>query len=333
MSEEPKNTTRPAFLKWASFLLALIVLTCAILAYTAQVRFLAPGPLQQDVSVMIPRGAGLEKISDLLVKEGVIDDPLVFQLGARYTQRSKNLKAGEYLFPAQISIDQAIGILESGKSIVYSVTIPEGKTSQEIVDLLLAEPTLEGTINLTPDEGSLLPETYHFVRGDSRQSIIDRMQADLSKTLQELWDKRQENLPLKSPQEALILASIVEKETGIASERPLVAGVFVNRLNKSMRLQSDPTVTYGITLGKAALGRSLTRADLKALTAYNTYTIDGLPPGPIANVGRSALEAVMQPAATKYLYFVADGTGGHAFARTLKEHNKNVRIWRSVQMK
>ncbi|KLN60212.1 aminodeoxychorismate lyase [Kiloniella spongiae] len=333
MSEERKVSTRPSFLKWASLVLALGIMGLSIVLYMGQQEFLAPGPLKKDLTIVIPKGSGLERISNILKDEGVIREPLIFQLGARYTKKARNLKAGEFLVPAAASMLDIIEILENGKAVSYSVTIPEGKTSFEIVEILRSNPDLVGEITDVPEEGSLLPETYLFVRGDSRQSILDRMKRALERNLDKLWDNRQEGLPLKTKEEALVLASIVEKETGIASERPLVAGVFINRLNFKMRLQSDPTVTYGITLGTKPLGRGLTRKDLKTPTEYNTYTIDRLPPKPIANVGLSALEAVTQPAKTKYLYFVADGTGGHAFARNLKEHNKNVRHWRSVKKK
>ncbi|OUS13036.1 aminodeoxychorismate lyase [Rhodospirillales bacterium 47_12_T64] len=333
MTEENKQSARPSFKKWASLCIAFIFMAVSIVLYYGQQTFLAVGPLKEEVAVVIPRGAGLEQISSILKSEGVISDSLIFQLGARYSKRARNLKAGEFLFPATVSMDEVLKILEKGKTVSYSVTIPEGKTSFEIVDILRHDKDLSGEVLIIPKEGSLLPETYQFVRGDSRQSIVDRMQNALTENMNELWGDRQEGLPLKSIEEALILASIVEKETGIASERPLVAGVFINRLNRKMRLQSDPTVSYGITMGQAPLGRSLSRKDLKAPTPYNTYTIDRLPPGPITNVGRSALEAVTQPAKTKYLYFVADGTGGHSFAKNLKEHNKNVRMWRSIKMK
>jgi len=195
----------------------------------------------------------------------------------------------------------------------------------------MAEPLLVGEIDEVPPEGSLLPETYLFSRDDSRQAVLARMREAMQQTLAELWPKRREGLPLATPEEAVTLASIVEKETGVAAERPLVAGVFINRLKKKIPLQSDPTVIYGITLGKTELDRPLSRKDLKTATPYNTYTIQGLPPGPIANPGRDALQAVMAPTETDYIYFVADGSGGHAFAKTLEEHNRNVAKWRKFQ--
>ena len=222
-------------------------------------------------------------------------------------------------------------ILRSGETVVRRLTIPEGLTSQEIVAVVASAEGLRGDLVATPGEGSLLPETYHYSWNDERGQLIERMAAAQQELLDELWANRDPDLPLASPEEALILASIVEKETAVDGERALVASVFFNRLKRSMRLQSDPTVVYGITQGQGPLGRALTRADLNAPSAYNTYLIDGLPPGPIANAGRAALVAVFHPASTSYLYFVADGSGGHAFAETLEEHNQNVAKWRKLQ--
>jgi len=222
-------------------------------------------------------------------------------------------------------------LIASGVTLVHRITVPEGLASAEIVTLLMDAEALEGDISEVPPDGALLPETYHFHRGDARTEILDRMRQSMTEALAEAWEKRAENLPLKSPQEALVLAAIVEKETGVDRERALVAGVFVNRLRKGMPLQSDPTVVYGITLGAAPLGRALTRKDLAKPTPYNTYQINGLPPGPIANPGRAALEAAVNPAETEFFYFVADGNGGHAFAKTLAEHNRNVAKWRKHQ--
>ena len=228
-------------------------------------------------------------------------------------------------------MEEVIEILRSGETLVHRLTVPEGLTSREIVALVNGAEKLSGEIAELPAEGSLLPDTYHFARGDDRGELVARMRQAQADLMSSLWKERAENLPLASPEEAIILASIVEKETGLAEERNLVAGVFVNRLNKKMRLQSDPTVVYGVTMGKAPLGRPLSRKDLKTKTPYNTYTNAGLPPGPIANPGRAALEAVLQPTKTDHLYFVADGSGGHAFAKTLAQHNRNVAKWRKLQ--
>jgi UPF0755 protein len=226
---------------------------------------------------------------------------------------------------------EAVALLTSGKTIVHRLTLPEGVMSAEAAALIAAAEPLVGEIGTIPPEGSLLPETYHFSRGDTRSDLIARMQAAQDEVLAELWPTRSDDLPFDTRREAVILASIVEKETGVAEERPLVASVFINRLRKEMRLQSDPTVVYGLTDGEGPLGRALTRADLEIATPYNTYLIDGLPPGPIANPGRASLAAVLSPAESEYLYFVADGSGGHAFAKTLTQHNRNVANWRKIR--
>ena len=322
--------------RFGIFALVAVVLILGIAALAAvqlNARFHAPGPLEQDSSVVIARGGGLNAVAKQLAEAGVIGDALTFELGTRYLGVARDLKAGEFAFPAGVSMRGALDILISGKSVQYRLTVPEGLTSPEIIKLIAAAPRLEGDLEEVPPDGSLLPETYHFSRGDTRAALLKRMQNSMKAAIAELWPKRRKNLPIKTPEEALVLASIVEKETSVDAERPLVAGVFINRLRKGMPLQSDPTVVYGITLGKAPLGRSLTRKDLKTPSPYNTYTIPALPPGPITNPGRQSLEAVLNPADTEFIFFVADGTGGHAFAKTLREHNNNVAKWRKVQKK
>jgi len=312
----------------AAVVVAFVAVAAGGLWVYLQQQFEAPGPLQQEAVVIVPRGAGLVAIADDLAAAGVIADPDIFALGVRLFADARALRAGEYAFAPGSSMKEAAELLASGRTVVHRLTVPEGLTSAEVVALLLAAEPLDGEIATVPPDGALLPETYHFHRGDSREAVLERMRQSMSEALAELWQQRAGNLPLQSPEEALILASIVEKETGVDSERALVAGVFVNRLHKGMPLQSDPTVVYGITEGKAPLGRSLTRQDLADPTPYNTYQIAGLPPGPIANPGRAALAAAVNPAATEYLYFVAAGDGGHAFAKTLAEHNSNVAKWR-----
>ena len=312
----------------AAVVVAFVAVAAGGLWVYLQQQFEAPGPLQQEAVVIVPRGAGLVAIADDLAAAGVIADPDIFALGVRLFADARALRAGEYAFAPGSSMKEAAELLASGRTVVHRLTVPEGLTSAEVVALLLAAEPLDGEIATVPPDGALLPETYHFHRGDSREAVLERMRQSMSEALAELWEQRAGNLPLQSPEEALILASIVEKETGVDSERALVAGVFVNRLHKGMPLQSDPTVVYGITEGKAPLGRSLTRQDLADPTPYNTYQIAGLPPGPIANPGRAALAAAVNPAATEYLYFVAAGDGGHAFAKTLAEHNSNVAKWR-----
>lgn len=309
----------------------ILAIAASVLWFQGRERFERPGPSSVETIVNIPAGSGLDAIALLLEQEGVIEDQRIFRVGVRLLGQARSLKAGEYAFPSAVSMRGTADILAQGVTVVRRLTIAEGLTSTEAVALIEAADGLEGSVEDVPPEGSLLPETYHYRRGDSRQAIVERMRAARERLLAELWESRAEQLPINTPEEALVLASIVEKETGVPEERGLVAGVFVNRLRKGMRLQSDPTVTYGITLGQRPLGRSLTRKDLKKPSAYNTYVIDGLPPGPIANVGRAALEAVLNPVKTNYLYFVADGTGGHAFAKTLKEHNRNVAKWRKIK--
>ncbi len=318
----------------AGSLLMLNVVGCAASFFSAQYlldRFEGPGPLQAEQVFIISKGAGVAEIARDLETAGIIDDRRIFRLGVRYLELGRDMKVGEFILPAAVSMRNAAQIIASGKTVVHRITIPEGQTSQEIIEILAAEPLLQGEITTIPPEGSLLPETYHFSRNDTRQAMLERMSAAMSELLAELWPARAEGLPIATPEEAVILASIVEKETGQSDERALVAGVFVNRLKKNIPLQSDPTVIYGITLGKAPLERALSRKDLKTATPYNTYSIQGLPPGPIANPGRTALEAVMAPAETDFIYFVADGSGGHAFAKTLKEHNRNVAKWRKIE--
>ncbi len=293
-------------------------------------RFVAPGPLVADANLVIPRGAGLAAIATLLHDNGIVDHPAVFRVAARLRGADQNLRAGEFRFPAAVSVEEALDILRSGEAVVRRFTVPEGLTTRQVLDLLGRVEGLTGDPPETLPEGVLLPETYHFSHGDGRDAILARMRGAMDKVVSDAWAARDPGVPLASPGEALILASIVEKETGLAAERPRVAAVFVNRLRKGMRLQSDPTVAYGLSPG-VPLGRPLTRKDLRSDTPYNTYVIDRLPPAPICNPGRASIEAVLHPAPTTDLYFVADGTGGHVFARTLSEHNRNVARWRRLR--
>lgn len=290
------------------------------------------GP-SEDTIVLIEKGMGVAAIAEYLKQEGIVESANVFRFGDQLFGAKQPLRAGEYRIPAKANPARVAEILKTAEQVVYKTTIAEGLTTLEIVDFLRDQPGLQGDIVTIPVEGSLLPETYHFHRGETRLSIIKRMSDAMQRTVDELWHSRAPSLPLATPYEAVTLASIVEKETGVAAERAKVAGVFINRLNKKMRLQSDPTVVYGITNGAGPLGRALTRKDLDGITAYNTYEINRLPPTPIANPGRKAIEAVLNPEQTDAIYFVADGTGGHAFAKTLKEHNRNVRAWRKFNKK
>lgn len=313
-----------------TILLLLAVLVGGGVLYGAQ-QFGAPGPLENERTVNIPQRTGLRDMADLLRREGVIDNPTFFVMGAVILGATEKLKAGEYVFEKNASMGDVLQTIIDGKSIQHSVTIAEGLTTQQIIQRLNEADVLSGPIQRVPPEGTLLPETYRVTRGTSREQLLQRMTAAHKKMVEEIWARRSPDLPIKDINEFITLASIVEKETAVASERTRVAGVFVNRINKKMRLQSDPTIIYGIVGGKGSLGRSLTRADVDQPTPYNTYTIPALPPGPIANPGRASLEAVANPTRSNDLYFVADGTGGHAFAETYEQHLKNVARWRDFQ--
>lgn len=291
----------------------------------------APGPLANDRVLIIPKDSGLTEIADLLQREGMIEHPWAFRMSALVSGNWTKLKAGEYLFKARVSQTEILDIISDGKAVEHAVTIPEGLTSEQIVARLRENDLLSGDIIQVPREGTILPDTYRIPRGFSRQAIIDRMTRDQAAMLNRIWDRKPADLPIKTKQELVTLASIVEKETGRADERPRVAGVFINRLNRKMKLQSDPTIVYGIVGGKGTLGRSIQRSEITQPTPYNTYVIDGLPPGPIANPGRAAMEAVVNHSRTKDLYFVADGSGGHAFGETLEQHNRNVARWRQIE--
>ena len=290
-----------------------------------------PGPLAEDKVVMIAREDDGGSIADQLERAGVIDSAMWFNILTVLDGNRGALKRGEYAFKAGMSMNDIENELIAHRVVRYKLTIPEGLTSEQVVDRLREDTVLTGEVREPPREGSLMPDTYYFERGDTRQSILSRMAKIQAKTIDEIWKTRSPDLPIKSPWEMVTLASIVEKETGKTEERPRVAGVFINRLEKHMRLGSDPTIVYGLVLGKGTLGRSITKADLNQPTPYNTYIIDGLPPGPICNPGKAALEAVAKPARSKDLYFVADGTGGHAFAETLDQHQKNVAHWRQIE--
>lgn len=289
-----------------------------------------PGPLAQDTIIVIPKGVGLSEISSLLEAEGAIVRPLWFQLYARWRERDRTLQAGEFMFPAQATYDDVLDILETGAVVQRRITIPEGHTSLQAAAVIQLTQGLKGNIERVPEDGTLLPETYNYSRDDTRMDVLERMEQAMRDAVSTAWANRAPNLPLATPEEAIILASIVEKETGVAEERARVAAVFINRLRKGMRLQSDPTVAYGVAGGRG-LDRPLTRTDLDTPTPYNTYTIKELPPGPIANPGVAALEATLNPIESDEYYFVADGTGGHVFSKTLAEHNRNVAKWRKIE--
>jgi peptidoglycan lytic transglycosylase G len=311
--------------------LVLFAIALGAALFIGKQRFDAPGPLAADKVVNIPRGLGMRGIADLLESQGVIDQPLVFLGGVIVLKARGDLKHGEYKFEKHASIANVVESMIEGKVLQHLFTVPEGLTSQQVVARLLADAALSGDIKEIPAEGTLLPDTYKFTRGMTREQMIHRMQQAHDRVLAEVWAHRSPDLPIATAQDLVILASIVEKETGRADERSRVAAVFVNRLRHKMRLQSDPTIIYGLTRGKGSLGHALTKSELEQPNPYNTYQIDGLPPGPIANPGRASLEAAANPARTKELYFVADGSGGHVFAESYDQHLKNVAKLRDVE--
>lgn len=298
-------------------------------------QFERPGPLEVPRTIVIPRGEGRIEIAAQLEREGIITNRWTFIINhlvrSILNGERLDMKAGEFEIAKNASMREVLETLSEGREVAYKLTIPEGLTSQQIVERLRADPNLSGEITVIPPEGSLLPDTYGYTRGTDRQALIERMSAEQRRFLMEAWETRQPDLPISSPEEALILASIIEKETGQPEERNRVAAVFINRLRKKMRLQSDPTIIYGIVGGQGSLGRPIYRADIKQKTAYNTYHISGLPPTPICNPGRDAIRAALNPAPTKDLYFVADGTGGHKFSETLQDHNAAVAEWRKIE--
>jgi UPF0755 protein len=315
------------------------MLLLGALAYYFDAQMDAPGPLEKPKVVVIPKLEGSLEIAARLEREGIVSDRRLFTAGYRWLQllawlegnRTLQLKAGDYEVRQNASVRDLVDLLSEGKTVTYKVTIPEGLTSQQIVDRLNADPNLSGEIAETPAEGSLLPETFVTQRGAPRQTVLDSMQAEARRLMERLWAQRKKDLPVKSWEDAVVLASIVEKETGRNDERDRVAAVFLNRLRQNMRLQSDPTILYGLYGGKVVWGRPIQRSEIGQKTAHNTYQIDGLPPTPICNPGRQSIEAVLRPRETRELYFVADGSGGHAFAETLKDHNANVQKWRLVE--
>jgi len=302
----------------------LVAIAAGLAAAVGKHRFEAAGPLERERVVNIPRGLGIKDIADLLQREGVIDQPWVFMGGVIALKARDELKYGEYLFQRQASLRDVVDTLVEGKVIQHHVTIAEGLTSEQIVTRLLEHDILSGPLKEIPKEGTLLPETYRFTRGTTREQIIQRMQHAHRRALQDAWERRSPDLPIQTPEQLVVLASIIEKETGRADERSRVAAVFINRLKQKMRLQSDPTIIYGLVGGKGTLGRPIMRSEIEQPTPYNTYVVAGLPPGPIANPGRAALEAAANPSRTRELYFVADGTGAHAFAENFEQHQRNV---------
>ncbi|MCF8468490.1 MAG: endolytic transglycosylase MltG [Sneathiella sp.] len=323
-------------MKSIASVLLVLVLIAAVLAGAAAYGwhlFKIPGPLAQDTVFVLEKGTGLRVLARKLKENNIINNDLSFILGVRIEENSARLQAGEYRVPAGISGEALMALFVSGKVIERLLTIPEGLQSREIKALIDAAPGLEGEITRPMPEGAFLPESYQYRLGDTRDELVARMAAGMQEAVANLMRETPPPPEIRTAAELIILASIVEKETALPEERPRVAAVFLNRLRKGMKLQSDPTVVYGITEGTRDLDRPLSRKDLAAETPYNTYQISGLPKGPIANPGLDSLKAVLQPEQTSSLYFVADGTGGHAFSDTLEQHNENVRKWRKLNKK
>jgi UPF0755 protein len=317
-------------MRWRLVALAFLGIAACAAFFAVQygrARLIAPGPLVQAREVVVPHGSPAQ-VADALAQAGVVDDGREFYVAALLTRGEGSLHAAELAFPARASLRQVLTILRTAKPVQHLVTIPEGLTAAQIFSVLQHADALAGDAPL-PEEGAVLPQSYAFERGATRASILERAEAAMQRTLAAVWAKREEDLPLTSPRDLLVLASIVERETARPAERPLVAAVFLNRLRRGMKLQSDPTVAYAVSNGQTSADRALTRGDLDAPSPYNTYRISGLPPGPIGSPGLASLQAVAQPAQSDFLYFVADGSGGHAFSSTLEEHNRNVAHWRA----
>ena len=313
-------------LKWMLIIPALLL---ALVGGNFVYGWHASGPSQREVTVVVNSGSGIRLVAKQLQKGGVVKSADAFVNRARIFGATSTIKAGEFLIPAAASNADILSILTGGKTVQRMVTVPEGMPSIMIFDRLMANDMLTGTIPV-PAEGSILPDSYAFEKGETRAAVVLRMQAAMTQVLAELWPKKSADSVVKTQAEAIILASIVEKETSLKSELPMVAGVYSNRVTKGMMLQADPTIIYPITKGKP-LGRRIRQSEISAVNDYNTYAMVGLPKGPIANPSRAAIEAVLNPAKTEALFFVADGKGGHVFANTLEEHNANVEKWYAIR--
>lgn len=309
------------------FLFLFGVLACALSVSWFDNLVKSPLPITEKFVVDMPQGAGARTLAKQLIQYKLLAHELIVKLAIKGYGFEKKLKAGEFLIEPNMSLLNILEKISSGKVVMHKITIPEGLSSYQIVKLINDNEFLVGNIDFEVAEGSVLPETYTFYKGAKKEDIIKQAQKAMKDSLQKIWDDRTDNLPLKSKEELLVLASIIEKETGINSEREKVSSVFVNRLNKGMLLQTDPTVIYALTLGKTELKRSLKRKDLQVDSPYNTYKYAGLPPKPICNPGTEALKAAANPIKSPYFYFVADGDGGHNFSKTLTEHNQNIQKW------
>lgn len=328
-----KHAPHSAPVRVLLFLLSIVVLGALVLAtaFGWGIKYYnSPGPHSEETTVVIPKGTGFKGITALLDESGVIEHPAAFSVIALALDKAGKVKAGEYAFPANVPPKDVLESLVEGKTVIHRLTVPEGLTTQQVLRLVEQEDKLEGTLPNDLKEGELLPETYYFSRGDSRSELVARMRRSMRESLMELWDTRRSNLPYRTPQEAITLASIVEKETSLPSEYGMVASVYINRLRKGMKLQADPTVIYAITMGQEDFNRRVLYSDLRRESPYNTYYTTGLPPGPIANPGRAALMAALNPPETDYIFFVANGRGGHNFAVTYQDHSSNVQKFRDI---
>lgn len=368
-----------------TFLVVALFLLVGVVSWGSG-QYRAAGPLTEAICFQVANGSNMRRVADNLEERNAVSSPVLFRMGADYSDKSGLLKAGSFRVPEQASMEEIVDIVTRGgrntcgTEVIYriginrtlvdvreldpvsnqfldvasfdladeeapepylsvkddtdtsfQVIVAEGATSWQVTDALGKIDILEANVTDAPPEGFLAPQSYPIARGDRVSDLLDKMTAAQEAIMAEAWPNRASDLPISSPEEALILASIVEKETGVAAERRQVASVFVNRLNQGMRLQTDPTVIYGITQGEGVLGRGLRQSELRAETPWNTYVISGLPPTPIANPGRASIEAALNPDTTEYIFFVADGTGGHAFATNLDDHNRNVARWRAIE--
>jgi len=314
-------------------LLLFAFITCGLAAYKIHDLYYGQNISNEERVVTIPKGASLNKIASLLSKDGYISgvQKKILPYIVRLEGRGASLKAGEYQLPKQASLKEIIDIIEEGKSVMYKITLIEGETVHMALERIQKNDILEGEITTSPSEGMIYPDTYLFMRGQKRDDLIKNAVQKQKQHLDTFWAMRPETLPVETKEEFLTLASIIEKETALGAERPLVASVFINRLKQGMRLQTDPTIIYGITKGKGVLGRPIYKSDILKDTGYNTYQIDGLPPTPICNPSKETFEAIVNAPQTDYLFFVANGTGGHSFSKTYAEHQENVQIWRQIE--
>lgn len=334
MADRKRQKKRTPLGRVARSLFATVVLAGAlgvIAGFYCKTAFEAAGPLEEDKVFTVTRGMRTPAIAHGLKDAGIISDQNVFIAAAYATNTYRRMKAGDYYFPKNVPMSTVMGMIVQGKELTYKVSVPEGWTSSQVVDRLQSQDTLQGELESPPAEGTLLPDTYLYHRGATRQELVKEMGDAQEKLLNDLWENRAPGLPLRNREDAVILASIVERETAIPEERPRIAAVFINRLKAHMRLQSDPTIIYGITGGKSKLDRPILKSDIETKSPYNTYQIDGLPPTPIGNPGRESIAAVLNPLSTKDLYFVADGSGGHVFSATLEQHARNVEKWRGIE--